>query len=146
MTPSHVAAVAAVALLGTPGTAVGASPSAPLLCNATFHRLAGGRTLRLSLTCSSDDVEIVRVDFAHTVKIQSQTPFRAGSCRASTPSIWFCYFYHHIAANTTIRGTVRFAMPIPRTPQRARLAVYTVEPEVIGVELVESPELVTLTY
>lgn len=146
MRPFPVAAVAAVALLGPPATAADASPTASPPCNVTFHRLAGGHSLRVSLICSADDVEIVRMDFAHAVKIQSQTPFRTGNCRTSTPSVWFCYFYYHVPANTAIPGTVRFATSIPRTPQRVRLAFYTVEPDVVGVQLVESPELATVTY
>jgi hypothetical protein len=96
----------------------------PLPCSSAVHRLAGGSRLSLSLTCTTANVAIVRVDFPHTVKLHAQTPFPGAGCRASTASTWYCLFMAGAPANTKITGTVRFTTAIPRAPQHAQLVFY----------------------
>jgi hypothetical protein len=98
--------------------------SAPLPCSTGFHRLAGGTRLSLSLTCTTANVAIVRVDFPHTLKLRAQTSFPGAGCRASTPSTWYCLFMAGTPADTKITGTVRFTKTIPRTALHAHLDFY----------------------
>ena len=100
------------------------SKSDSLPCSVTFERLAGGARLGLSVTCTAENVVVVRVVFPHTATLLSQRPFASASCQDPTPTSWDCLFNALIPANTTLIGSVKFKKAIPRATQQARVFLY----------------------
>lgn len=109
-------------------TGKGAAKQVP--CSLSTHRLQSGRALSLSVLCTTDGVEMLRVDFPSTVRLVSQTSLKGGVCRDSTTRTWFCVFPsgEPVALNSPVTGMVRFQATAPRAAQHGRVTYYLQAP------------------
>jgi hypothetical protein len=105
-------------------TSRGAARQAP--CSISAHRLRSGKGLSLSVLCTTDGVEMLRMDFPLTARLVGQTSLKGAVCRDSTSRSWFCIFAYGgpAAVNTPLTGTVQFKAAAPRAAQHGHVAYY----------------------
>lgn len=105
-------------------TGKGAVKQAP--CSVSAHRVKSGRALSLSVLCTTDGVEMLRLDFPPTARLVRQTSLEGAVCRDSTSRSWFCIFDYGGAAaeNTPLTATVQFKAAAPRAAQHGHVTYY----------------------